>query len=163
MFRPAFLAFCAIAVLVLSARTVIFRWPYLVFCIVLILALFGYARVFVPAPFLGYPFGIVYFLVPGALLATWVLHTFRGRLRFDWKWALLSLIVALFLWEGVAKGAGWLIIQATGTPYNEAFSLERNIVQITRNNLISGRRCPQRLLNIRLRLTEKLAEWLLIL
>lgn len=125
--KPAFLALYAVAAL----------------------ALFGYAQKFVPASLLRYPFGLLFFLPPGAVLAAWIFRTSRGGFRFDWKWAFLSGVVALLLWEGVAKGAAWAVTQATGTPYDQAFPLERNVKPAPGKNFyrndITGTKCLHRL------------------
>jgi len=127
MTNRTFLGLYAVAALIWGGVVNLLRPAYLLFSGVIAFGVFGYSRLFIPAPFFAYPYGIAYFLVPGAALAVWVFHTGRGRLLFDWKWVLLSGFAALLLWEGVVKGAGSIITQATGEPYVQAFLLEKKI------------------------------------
>ena len=96
-----------------------------------LLAWFGFSRDFAPAPAAVRPVALAFYLLLGAGLASWVLHSY-GQSPLGWKGALLACVQGVVIWLALAKGAAWVWTNSTGTPYDEAFTMQRSIKHVTK-------------------------------
>jgi hypothetical protein len=106
---------------------------FVTMCALALLAWFGFSRDFAPAPAAVQPVALAFYLLLGACLAAWVLHSF-GQSPLGWKGALLACVQAIVIWLALAKGAAWVWTNSTGTPYDEAFTMQRSIKHVTSAN-----------------------------
>src|SRR5215469_9621811 len=96
-----------------------------------LLAWFGFSRDFAPAPAAVRPVALAFYLLLGAGLAAWVLHSY-GQSPLGWKGAVLACVQAVVIWLALAKGAAGVWTNSTGTPYDEAFTMHRSIKQVSK-------------------------------